>query len=88
MSNNEFENKEFLELTGHTSYIRSALFSPDSKTAVTASDDKTAKLWNAANGECLRTFTGHKLRLLSAAFSPDGKMIIRADDSTAGIYRI
>ena len=46
---------------------------------VTASDDRTARLWNTATsrpiGEPLK---GHVRSVLSAAFSPDGKVIVTA----------
>ena len=34
-------------------------FSPDGRLLATASDDKTARLWDPATGEHLRTLTGH-----------------------------
>jgi len=40
----------------HTAGIYSVAWSSDSKTFVTASADKTCKLWNE-NGDCLKTFT-------------------------------
>ena len=38
---------------------------------LTASEDKTAKVWSAASGECLRTLMGHEHWVYSAVFSPD-----------------
>eukprot|EP01115_Flamella_aegyptia_P006459 TRINITY_DN27069_c0_g1_i2.p1 TRINITY_DN27069_c0_g1~~TRINITY_DN27069_c0_g1_i2.p1 ORF type:complete len:405 (+),score=208.95 TRINITY_DN27069_c0_g1_i2:689-1903(+) len=42
---------------GHTAGIYSCSWSADSKRVLTASADKTCKIWNAENGECLTTFT-------------------------------
>ena len=37
----------------HDSYVYSAQFSPDGQRVVTASDDKTARVWDAATGKAL-----------------------------------
>ena len=42
---------------------------PDGAWVLTASDDRTAVLWNAATGEVVRTFKGHADRVRSAVFS-------------------
>ena len=47
-------------LRGHTSAVLSTAFSPDGKRIVTASADKTARLWDAETGEPISTpLTGH-----------------------------
>ena len=45
---------------------------------VTASEDKTAKIWNAETGKDLLTLQGHEDYLLSAAFSTDGQRVTTA----------
>ena len=50
-------------------------FSPDGTLLATASWDKTARLWDMATGECVRTFTGHKSYINAVAFSPDGTLL-------------
>ena len=57
----------------------SAAFSPDGKRIVTASWDKTARLWDAETGQQIGApLVGHDEHVHSAAFSPDGKRIVTA----------
>ena len=39
-------------LPGHQDWVGHAAFSPDGKLVVTASDDKTARLWEWPLGRC------------------------------------
>jgi WD40 repeat protein len=59
----------------HGNFVTAAAFSPDAKFVVTASEDKKAKVWNAASQRELYPLVGHAQGLLCAAFSPDGKLI-------------
>ena len=73
---------------GHEAAVTSAAFSPDGKRIVTASEDKTARIWDAATGKPIgEPLKGHEDAVMSAAFSPDGKRIVTAsDDKTARIW--
>src|SRR5579864_7291551 len=62
-------------LTGHTGAVNSVAFSPDGARLTTASEDKTARVWNAATGELLHTLSGHEDAVFAAPFSPDGSRI-------------
>ena len=66
----------------------SAAFSPDGKRIVTASFDKTARLWDAESGKQIgEPLMGHTDAVRSAAFSPDGKRIVTASlDNTARLW--
>ena len=71
----------------HYGNIKSAVFSPDGKCIVTASDDNTARVWDAATGRPLTEPLKHDGSIYSAVFSPDGKYIVTASmDSTARVW--
>lgn len=71
---------------GHSGYIRSAVFSPDGKYILTASNDKTAKLWDLKGNEMI-SFRGHTDMVISALFSPDGNYVLSiSKDKTARIW--
>ena len=42
--------------------MQSAAFSPDGSRIVTASDDKTARIWDAASGKEIAVLRGHENR--------------------------
>jgi WD domain, G-beta repeat len=54
---------------------------------LTASKDKTARLWEADSGKLLATFQGHSDAVNSAVFGPDGRRVLTAsDDKTARLW--
>jgi WD40 repeat protein len=60
---------------GHDGPVCSVAFSPDSRRIVTASEDGTARVWDATTGTRLHDLVGHGNRVLCALYSPDGKRI-------------
>ena len=67
-------------LEGHSRGVSSAQFSPDGTNIVSASGDKTVRVWSVATGECVQTLEGHSSWVTSAQFSPDGTNIVSASD--------
>ena len=51
--------KGVAELRGHTAPVKSAVFSPDGKWIVTASDDKMARVWEASPGKGVAELRAH-----------------------------
>ncbi len=55
---------------GHEWAVLSAEFSDDGKFVITASEDNTARIWDATNGKELSILAGHTARVTSVAFAP------------------
>jgi WD40 repeat protein len=56
---------------------------------LTASDDGTARLWDAQTGQEIRRFVGHAGQVFFADFSSDGKWIATGgDDNTARMWDV
>ena len=82
-----FESKVRAVMRGHTGWVYRAAFSPDGKFVVTASNDNTARIWDAATGARVVELRGHTAPVVSAVFSPDAKSIVTASwDDTARIW--
>jgi WD40 repeat protein/serine/threonine protein kinase len=72
-------------LSGHTDAVLSVAFSADGKKLLTASFDKTARLWDVETGRELHVFRGHSWWVWSAAFSRDEKYIVTASQDGSAI---
>jgi len=67
-----------LTLRGYEGQVKSVAWSPDGRRLVTASDDDTAKVWDATSGQELLTLRGHNYSVNSVAWSPDRRRIASA----------
>jgi WD40 repeat protein len=73
-------HEELSIFMGHAGNVTACSFSPDGKTIVSASRDKTLKLWNAESFGDVGEFERHKSTVTHCSFSPDGQTIISAGD--------
>jgi WD40 repeat protein len=72
---------------GHTGYIYSVQYSPDSRSVLTASADQTAKRWDVKTGKLLNSYDGHSDMVENATFNPDGTIIATgSDDDTVKVW--
>ena len=78
-----------LMLGGNHSGVQAVAIAPDGKRAISASYDKTLKIWDTDTGIELRTLTGHTGPVRGVAIAPDGNRAISAsDDNTLKIWDI
>jgi WD40 repeat protein len=76
-------------LEGHTDKVTAVAILPDGLSALSASDDKTLRLWDLTNGDVLRTFEGHELDVSGVAITPDGHRAVSASwDYTLRVWDI
>ena len=61
---------------GHSAPVTSVEFSPCGRYVLSASKDKTVKLWDIATGREIRTFKGHSDVVSAARFIPNGRHIV------------
>jgi WD40 repeat protein/tetratricopeptide (TPR) repeat protein len=79
--------REHTILKWHQGPVFSASFSPDGLRVVTASSDKTARIWDTRTGQLLAVLKGHEAVINNAVFSPDGSRVLTASrDKTARVW--
>jgi WD40 repeat protein len=62
-------------LLGHTSWVFSAIYSPDESQIASTSMDGTVRIWDVATGNCLHVLP-HEHWTIRTIFSPNGRELI------------
>ncbi len=62
-------------LEGHVAAVHTVNYSPNGKTLMSVSHDKTVKLWNVADGKHILSLGDHSNLIDVVAYSPDGKTL-------------
>jgi WD40 repeat protein/class 3 adenylate cyclase len=71
----------------HDAGVTDAAFSPTGDRIVTASFDKTARVWNAQDGSEITVFRGHQDAVERVTFSPGGSRVVTgARDGTVRVW--
>jgi WD40 repeat protein len=71
----------------HQASVVSAAFSADGTRVITISEDKTAHVWNAANGKSVSSPLPHQEDVVGLAFSADGTCVVTiTEGKTARVW--
>jgi WD40 repeat protein len=71
----------------HAEHVNSAVFSPDGRQILTASEDGFAKLWDQ-RGKLINEFNHDGYEVKSAAFSPNGKQILTLANNIVRLWEM
>src|SRR3954469_12642012 len=79
-----------LDTGGHRAFIKDIAFTGDGRYLVSASDDKTVRIWDWQTGATIRTLRGfvgpgNDGKIFAVAVSPDGKTVAAGGYFGAGI---
>ena len=74
-------------LSGHTARVHGVAISSDGRYGLSASWDKTVKVWDLSSGQELRTLSGHTSFVRGVAISSDGRYGLSASlDKTVKVW--
>lgn len=75
------------DLVGHAGRVTACVVTPDGRRLVSASSDKTLKVWDLESGRTLSTLEGHAGWVMSCTLTPDGRRVISGSkDGTLKVW--
>jgi WD40 repeat protein len=66
------------DLIGHAALVTACAVTPDGRRVISASGDKTLKIWDMESGRVLATLEGHAGGVTACAVTPDGRRVVSA----------
>lgn len=86
----QYPDKKLLHvLQGHRDWVRSVLFSDDSKQLISCADDETIRIWDVGTGECRQVLRGHQERVLSLSLIPHTNLLASGgQDHTVRLWNL
>ena len=85
----DLESKRVRFLTGHSEEITSLVFIESGNKLISASRDKTVRVWNVNSGEAISSFDNLAAEVNALSVSPDGQLLAAANvDKTVRLWKI
>jgi WD40 repeat protein len=75
-------------LRGHRDWIMDAALTPDGRHAVSGSQDKTLRLWDASTGACLKALEGHTEGVGAVAVTADAGLAVTGTGGGENAVRV
>lgn len=80
------EAQQPIVLEGHENVVSAALFSDDGERLISASWDKSLRVWDMKSARSTATLSGHRDWVLAIALSPDGERIVSASQREIRVW--